>query len=181
MGVGRDRLAEQTVGMGFGGGPGGEGLDPVASPSGKAGPDSTFCHYDEWYSSVSNQGKTMQAVGATQADYNGTGSDATSTFSAQVSGTVTASISSSLSADANTVVADASMTMGASLSVSLTASLGNSTTVTAKPGQTAYAIYGVWRLRTYGTYNIQREDCSTSSAALTAWSPWYVGWQTWTS
>ncbi|QKW23974.1 hypothetical protein HUT16_37210 [Kitasatospora sp. NA04385] len=139
------------------------------------------CPYQDWYDGIVNQGKSIVPVGASQANYNGTSHDATSTFSAQVSGTVSYTVSASMSVSIGTIIADASATVGVSLSTSLTASLGNSTTVTASPGQTAHATYGVWRLQTYGTYHVIREDCSSSVGGVTAYSPWYVGWNTWVS
>jgi hypothetical protein len=53
--------------------------------------------------------------------------------------------------------------------------------VTANPGQTAFATYGVWRRRSLGTYVITNSNCTTTSASLTAWSPFFVGWNTWTA
>ncbi|MFI5534493.1 hypothetical protein ACIA8O_38760 [Kitasatospora sp. NPDC051853] len=153
----------------------------LAADAGDATEDGVYCKYEEWYDNISNQGKVMAAVGPSQANYNGTSRDATSTFAAQVSGTVSATFSSSLTGEINGLVTKASATVGVQLQTSMTASLGNSTTVTAGPGQTAHATYGVWRLQTYGTFHIVRQDCTSSTAGMTLWSPWYVGWNTWVS
>ncbi|WP_104817844.1 hypothetical protein [Kitasatospora sp. MMS16-BH015] len=153
----------------------------IAAGSAVPGPNVNHCNYEAWYDGISNQGRTLFGVGPTQANYNGTSHDATSTFSAQISGTVGMTINASVSADAGIVLARASASTGVSLSASLTASLGNSTTVTTSPGRTAYATYGVWRLQTYGTYHVNREDCSSTATGLTAFSPWYVGWNTWSN
>jgi hypothetical protein len=156
---------------------------PIAQAASGNAPGSTeSCPPEDGYSGIRDLGKAIQAVGSTQANYNGTQNNATSTFSAQASGTVTATVNASSTVDIGAIVADASATLGVSLSVSMTASLGNSTTVTVGPGKTAYATYGVWRKGTVGTYWKTLANCTTQKVTnVTAWSPWYVGWNTWSN
>ncbi|MFJ1752754.1 hypothetical protein [Kitasatospora sp. NPDC088134] len=91
-------------------------------------------------------------------------------------------VNSTTTVDSSLLVAGASTSLGISLSVSLTAPLGNSTTITVPAGRTGYAEYGVWRKKTSGTYWKILTNCTTQNyTGTTAWSPWYVGWNTWVS
>ncbi|MFC4508605.1 MULTISPECIES: hypothetical protein, partial [Streptomyces] len=106
----------------------------------------------------------------------------TTTFTAEVSGTVGISYTGSLKVSLNALIESAESTYNISLSASLTAKLGNSVTATIPPHKTVSAKYGVWRRRITGTSYYVFPNCGHStSSKIVSYTPYAVGWYTWQS
>ncbi|MFG2382107.1 hypothetical protein [Streptomyces avermitilis] len=129
----------------------------------------------------SSKGKDYQkGVGAAQANTNKTGHMATSTFTAEVTGTVGVSISGSLTTSVSIMIAKIETKYDVSLSASLTTKLGNSTTVHTPTNRTTHARYGVYRLKATGTSYRLTAYCQTSpKVTVVSYTPDFVGWYTW--
>jgi hypothetical protein len=139
------------------------------------------CPPDIYYGNIVDHGDVMSPVGAAQANYNGTNSTQINRFSSQVSGTITFTATASVSVSGGVVDAAIQGTFGITTSLSLTATIGNEVTFNSAPRTTAHAEFGVWRLKTTGTYSKVQPTCTTLNYATTAYSPHYVGWYTWIS
>jgi hypothetical protein len=154
-------------------------LSLLQSPLAEAAPAS--CAPDTYYDHIVNHGDVLAVVGAAQANYNGTSSNQTNRFWSEVSGTVSFAATASVSVSGTIVAAAIQGTLSITTTLTLQATLGNEVSFVSAPHTTAHAEYGVWRLKTTGSYEKTQPNCSTLAYATTAWSPHYVGWFTWIS
>ena len=140
------------------------------------------CHEGYVYDNLSRQNNALAQVGPTYRNYNGTSSPATVTFTSSQSGTIGVTTSVGGSVDANVIVTGVSVTFGVSVSVSLTATTGTSISITVPAHQAGYGQFGVWRVVTTGHYYYRLPDCSIGYdyGTVTAYSPSYIGWNTYT-
>jgi hypothetical protein len=83
--------------------------------------------------------------------------------------------------DASAIIAGVDATFGISVEASISTTIGNAMSITVPPYKTGYGQYGVWRKVTYGHYYYRLTNCSvgTDDGYITAYSPWYTGWNTW--
>ncbi|MFI9830796.1 hypothetical protein ACIHIX_24260 [Streptomyces sp. NPDC051913] len=164
--------------------------DPEAATSEPAAPTDTAssditpypatCNPHGVYKPSSLKGKYIHAIGPSQTNYNNTSSKATSTFTAEVTGTVGIALSGSLKVTLNELVAQQEATFGINFSASLTAKLGNSITVTIPPHSSVGAKYGVWRRHIVGTsYNVTSLCGHVNVSTVKSYTPYTVGWYTW--
>ena len=127
------------------------------------------------------QGRYIDAVGASQSDWNNSSRTATVTFTAQASATVGVSVSGSINSSINGLIVDAKADFGISVSTSVTAGLSNSISTDVPAHDTMNATYGVWRRRMTGTSYWQYSNCTVKSNAFTFYAPYQVGWYLWES
>ncbi|MGW1801698.1 hypothetical protein ACWCQN_38720 [Streptomyces sp. NPDC001984] len=154
---------------------------PTDDPSG-IDPYGLRCEVDSVYRPTSLGGRYIHAIGPYQSNYNNTSSNATTTFTAEATGTVGISLSGSLKVSLNELVSRQEATYGITLSASLTAKLGNSITATIPPHKTVSAKYGVWRRRITGTSYYVYSNCKTSTpSTVVSYTPYTVGWYIWQS
>ena len=137
----------------------------------------------QWlFSPATESAESLVSAGPPQSNYNGTGSTASTTFSAQASATVEASVSGSANVSLDAKLASMSATYGTSFSASLTAGLGNDITIDIPPGQTGNGEYGVYTVTVTGTETLYGPSCeAVESRTSTVTSPVRVGWNTWLS
>ncbi|MFJ8094714.1 hypothetical protein [Streptomyces griseofuscus] len=160
--------------------------EPDIPGSGSAGggnqPGAQRCEVERVYTPTYKGGDHHKGVGAPQANTNNTSHSATSTFTAEVSGTVGVSYSGSLSVSANAMIGKIEAKYDVSLSASMTAKLGNSMSISTPAHKITHASYGVYRLRTQGTSYVITENCKTTTkSTVTSYTPHYVGWYIWES
>jgi hypothetical protein len=157
-------------------------LSLLQTPLAEAAPARPMaCAPDTYYDHIVNHGDVLVVVGPAQANYNGTTSNQTNRFSSEVSGTISFAATASVSVSGTIVAAAISGTLSITTTLTLVATLGNEVSFISAPHTTAHAEYGVWRLKTTGSYEKTQPNCSTLAYATTAWSPHYVGWYTWIS
>lgn len=133
------------------------------------------------YDHVSYKGLPLLQFGPTYRDYNGGTATAEMTLTATVGGTATLTVSTSVKVDASVILAGAEATVGTSLSYSVTANVSNQFKIYVPAHKAGYGAYGVFRVETTGHYYYRLSDCSvgTDYGTITAYSPDYVGWNTW--
>lgn len=146
-------------------------------------PHARACNEGYVYDGLTKSADSIAPVTPTFADYNGTNHVETDTFTATTSGTVTLTATAEETVSANVVLGSVAEKTGVSVSFSLTATVGNQTQLTVDRGKTGYAQYGVWRVVTTGHYYYRFSDCSIGDdqGYVTAYSPYRVGWRTWTA
>jgi len=158
------------------------GLALLQAPAAQAAVERPMsCPGDIYYGNIVDYGNIMSPVGASQANFNGTNTTLANHFTSQVTGTVTFTATASVSVSGGVVDAAIQGTFGITTSLALTATIGNEITFDSAPRTTAHAEFGVWRLKTTGTYTKVQPQCTTLNYATTAYSPRYVGWYTWIS
>lgn len=134
------------------------------------------------YRSTGRGADTHFKVGATQSNFNGTSGTASSTFSAKVSGTASVTVSGGANVGVSAKLASVQATYGLAVKASMTASLGNSITVSIPSKRTVNADYGAWRAYTTGFEEYYTANCAvTQRKSVTMYSPYKIGWRTWTS
>ncbi|MEU6216735.1 hypothetical protein ABZ845_04320 [Streptomyces sp. NPDC047022] len=145
-------------------------------------PKGQICDYATVYTPSSKGADYMSVVGAAQANTNGTSHSATSTFTAEVGGTVGVSYSGSLSTSVSVMITKIEAKFDVTLSASMTAKMGNSMSATTPAHKTTHAQYGVYRLRNQGISYRVYSNCQTSAkSTVTSYTPDYVGWHIWES
>ncbi|MEU7291740.1 hypothetical protein AB0A76_00825 [Streptomyces exfoliatus] len=175
--------SEEAEGDGFGPAPDEEELEALPTP-GKPGTDGTNADYcgptKHIYKPNKNLGQVHVAVGATQANYNGTSRTARSWFKSETGGEVGVTVSGEVKVSANVVVAEVEAKYGVDLSAKLTAKVGNEIQVDTPPKKTTYGKFGVWRMKNTGTSYTAYSNCTTSPKKTgTTFTPWFVGWNLW--
>ena len=151
-------------------------------PTSSGTPTVPACEEGWYYDNISIQGYPLAQVGPTYRDYNGTGNNETDTFTATTSGTISLSVSAEVSVNANVIIGSVQAKTGLSVTTSITATVGNQVQMTVPPHKAGYAAYGVFRVETTGHYYFRFMNCviGTDDGYITTYSPWYVGWNTWT-
>lgn len=140
------------------------------------------CNPGWYYRSTGRGADTHSQVGATQSDYNGTGSTALMTLTAQTSGSVSATISGGGNVGVSVILADIHSTYGINVQSTLTVTLGNQIQISIPAHMTGNGNYGAWRAYTTGVQEWYTSTCAvTSSSSVTAHSPYRLGWNTWLS
>lgn len=136
-----------------------------------------------WYYSPTGRGAdTHSKIGPTQSDYNGTASNATVTFTATTSGTVSTSVSGGTNVGLSVKVASISSNYGISASASMSVTVGNQIQIIVPPGHSGNGDWGAWRAYVTGIERYYSSTCAvTSSHSTTVYSPYKRGWRTWTS
>ena len=156
---------------------------PAHAVTRSVGPDYQACNPGWRYDNLTRYNNSLVPVGPGQSDYNGTGSNASATFSATASATINVTASGSVTVEGSVIVGSVKTTYGLTVSVAVTANLGNSFTITIPPYKTGNAQYGVWTVVTTGHYYYLDERCNNTwdDGYITTQSPLLVGWTSWLS
>lgn len=154
---------------------------PVPATAGSIGAHG-LCNPGWYYRVISRGADTHSQVGPTQSDYNGTGSAALVTLTAQMSGSVSATFSGSTNVGASIKLAEIHTTYGINVQSTITVTIGNQIQISVPSHMTGNGNYGAWRAHTTGVEEWYTSTCSvTSSAGTSEYSPYKVGWNTWIS
>ncbi|MFD8810402.1 hypothetical protein ACFV23_02600 [Streptomyces sp. NPDC059627] len=161
-------------------------VEPDIPGSGSTGdgnhPGAQRCEVERVYTPTYKGGDHHKGIGAPQANTNNTSHTATSTFTAEVSGTVGVTYTGHLSVSVEAMIGKIEAKWDLSLSASMTTKLGNAMSVPTPAHTTTHASYGVYRVRTQGTSYVITENCKISSkSTVTSYTPHYVGWYIWES
>jgi hypothetical protein len=151
-----------------------------APPKDPQVPPAAACEDGYFWESTKKYKDYHKGVGATQSNYNGTSRTAKSTFTSEVSGTITVGVSGKLKAKASVAVAEIESEYGYNLSVSLTAKIGNSISVNTPSKTSTNAKYGVYRLKSAGYSQYHYANCTKGvKHNATLYTPHRIGWYIW--
>ena len=171
----------------------GAAIGTVAAPAGAAAqpwiiPPGGWCYYD-WYYVTTNHGDVFSRYGDRRHFENGSSSVANWSESLQVSTTFTSSYTYTQQYSGGVsfgpIQIGVQNATSQTVTYSQTVNTTSSFTVGVPPGVTMYAEYGVYRLKTSGTYYQSQHECGTwnyetlTSGPLTAHSVNSVGWRIW--
>lgn len=109
---------------------------------------------------LDNLGTVYHVVSGPNVDDNGTGSNATDSFSNTFSGTVSATISAGLEAKEGVVLEDVKATLGVSATVSATISGSHTITYTIAPHTALHAEYAEDQISTEDKTYLMNDNCA---------------------
>jgi hypothetical protein len=144
-------------------------------------PRAQVCDEGWVFDSIVKIATILAQVGPTYRDYNGTSAMADMTLTSTVSGTVGVSTTIGAEANAGVIVANVKTSLSVNVSISITATVSNTFRISVPAHKAGYGNYGVFRIETSGHYYYRTSSCKASpdDGTITAYSPWYVGWNTW--
>ena len=136
------------------------------------------------YDVITNYGSVHDAnSGPYFRNYNGGVGNAVMTVTSTTSGSVGVTVTVSGTFNIGAIIAGAQVTTSVALTGTVHWSTGNSFTFYIPPRRYGNAIYGAWRLKTYGHYYYLSDHCGVSSSQyLITYVPENAsGWRTWIS
>lgn len=154
--------------------------NPISSDDMSTAQPQGMCQVGWYYRTVSRATDPHFKIGFTHSNYNGTGSNMSSTFGAQSTGSVSVTLSGGTEVSLGVILADIAAKYHIDVVPTISVTLGNSTTITIPSKKVGNADYGAWRAHTTGVNEYFTSNCKvTKTKNIMTYSPYRVGWRTW--